>query len=217
VNKITVVDYGIGNLHSVVSALNYCGVKIELTDSPSKIAKASRLVLPGVGAFRNGMNSLKEKSIINPIRDFIKKGNPLLGICLGMQMLLDESEEFGIYEGFGFISGMVKSIPKTNINGEKHKIPHIGWSKLIPSRDDMHLSNNKIFKDVKAGESVYFLHSFHAITASKEDTLAYCDYNGRKLAAIIASENIYGCQFHPEKSGLIGLKIIENFCKNTYS
>jgi glutamine amidotransferase len=212
-NTVTVIDYGVGNIHSVVSAIKKCGAKVKLTNSPSEIAQADRLVLPGVGAFRDGMNGLKEKLLIDPIKVFIKRDRPFLGICLGMQMMLDISYEFGEHEGLGSIPGKVISIPKTTLDGDLHKIPHIGWNNLKPYNEESDWKGT-IIQDIKPGESVYFLHSFQAKTIEKAHTLAYCDYNGRSLSALIFSENIYGCQFHPEKSGPVGLKIMNSFCNS---
>lgn len=212
-NKVTVIDYSVGNLFSVTSAIEKCGAKVNLTNCSSEISKAERLVLPGVGAFRDGMKGLKEKSLIDPIKTFIKTGRPFMGICLGMQMMLDRSEEFGIHQGLGLIPGKVISIPKTMSNELPHKIPHIGWSSLEPSDKESDWGGT-ILQKIKPKESVYFLHSFHAVTRDKKDTLSYCDYNGRKLSAVIFSENIYGCQFHPEKSGPVGLKIMDSFCNS---
>ncbi len=208
--KITIVDYGMGNLLSVSRAFEHCGASVILTNSPDAIENAERLVLPGVGAFANGMAGLSSKALIDPVKRFSISNRPFLGICLGMQMMLDISEEFGIHKGLGLIDGKVMAIPPAVADGKPHKIPHIGWnSLLIP-----HIRkswNDTIFADVAPEESVYFVHSFVVVPKNEENNLAYCEYNGIKLCAAIKSGNMYGCQFHPEKSGDVGLRIIKKF------
>ena len=126
--SVTVIDYGVGNLLSVSRALEHCGAQVDLADNPAQIARAHRLVLPGVGAFKDGMDGLRERALVEPIRQYASGGRPLLGICLGMQLLLDVSEEFGAHEGLGLIPGRVAAIPATTADGVPHKIPHIGWN-----------------------------------------------------------------------------------------
>lgn len=214
ITKITVIDYGVGNLLSVTRGIEKCGAEVNLTNSASEISQAERLILPGVGAFKDGMNGLKEKCLIEPIESFVKKGRPFLGICLGMQMILDKSEEFGIYDGLGFISGSVIPIPRTSKDGYPHKIPHIGWNNLEPCYKESDWQGT-VLEKVKPGESVYFVHSFYAKPTKDEHVLAQCDYNGRSLSAVVFFENIYGCQFHPEKSGPVGLRILDSFCNSS--
>jgi len=212
--KVTVIDYGIGNLLSVCRALEYCGATVELTDSPEQILKAQFLILPGVGAFADGMEGLRQRNLIPAILQYASNGNPLLGICLGMQLLMDSSEEFGNNKGLGLIPGRVVAIPPTGLNGEPHKIPHIGWNELIlPNL--IGTWENTILDKVKPGDSVYFVHSFTCVPSDPRYRLADCNYNGRIISAAIKSHNIYGCQFHPEKSGIIGLRIIQEFLKLT--
>jgi len=210
-SKVTVVDYGIGNLLSVIRGLEKCGTDVILTDSADLIANADRLILPGVGAFYNGMAALHERMLIEPISIFSEKNRPFLGICLGMQMMLDTSEEYGKHEGLGLIPGEVVTIPNTRENGYSHKIPHIGWNNLLYSSEQTNWKGT-ILEKIEPNQSVYFVHSFVAKPFENRHILANCDYNGRLLTAVVCSENMYGCQFHPEKSGPIGLKILENFC-----
>jgi len=209
VKTIVIADYGIGNILSVVRAFEYHHANVKVTDSPSDIANACTLVLPGVGAFGDGMKGLRNKGLIEPILEHCLKGKPFLGICLGMQMMLDASEEFETNLGLGIIHGEVKIIPDTGINGTHHKIPHIGWNSLSPSETSNW--NGTILDNIEHGAFVYFVHSFTAVPANTQNRLADCFYNGRIISAAIQNNNIYGCQFHPEKSGRVGLQIIKNF------
>lgn len=212
--KITILDYGIGNILSVSRAFEHCGAEVSLTDSPMDVIKAEMLVLPGVGAFADGMNGLAAKSLIDPIKEFVKKDRPFMGICLGMQMMLDESEEFGLHYGLGLIHGRVKKIESTSSDSLKHKIPHIGWNRLVlPENRDKKWWDNTILSRIPEDSATYFVHSFTAVPDKAENRLADAYYGGRLISAVIREGNIYGCQFHPEKSGKIGLKIIENFLK----
>ncbi len=209
--KVTILDYGIGNILSVNRAFEYCGAEVILTDRPEEVIKADMLVLPGVGAFGDGMKGLASRNLIDPIREYAKTNRPFLGICLGMQMMLDESEEFGIHEGLGLIHGRVVKIDDTAVDGYMHKIPHIGWNGLVaPSCAKW---DNTILAGIPADSTVYFVHSFTAVPDNDENRLADAYYGGRLISAVIRQGNIYGCQFHPEKSGKTGLKIIENFLR----
>ena len=207
---VTVIDYGMGNLFSVSKAFEYCGAETVITDSPLVIDKAQKLVLPGVGAFVDGMNNLHKRNLIEAIKKFALSERPLLGICLGMQMLLEMSEEFGTHEGLGLIPGKVVAIPGTDLNGLRHKIPHVGWNQL--SRP-AHLDNweGTILSSIEPQTAVYFVHSFAAQPLYKDHYLAECSYNGHIICATIQSNFLSGCQFHPEKSGEMGLRIIKNF------
>lgn len=208
--RVTVVDYGMGNLLSVARALEYCSAEVLITSDIEPIEHAELLVLPGVGSFPDGMAELHARGLIGPIRAFAGKGRPFLGICLGMQMMLDSSEEFGTHEGLGLIPGKNVAIPQTGTDGKPHKIPHIGWNELaLPAPETVW--ENTVLSDVDPGDSVYFVHSFTAFPDHSEHRLADCRYNGRVIAAAIRSGMLYGCQFHPEKSGETGLKIIKSF------
>lgn len=206
--KITVIDYGIGNILSVVRALTHCGAEVLLTNSPYDIRNSRALILPGVGAFEDGMRGLRERKILEPIKEYATTGYPFMGICLGMQMMLDVSDEFGMHKGLGLIPGRVVKIENTTIEGNNQKIPHIGWNKLELSGADW---NNTILSGVETQSEVYFVHSYTAIPQNNEHRLADTYYGGRQISAVIKKDNLYGCQFHPEKSGTIGLKIIANF------
>lgn len=207
---VAIIDYGLGNLLSVRRALEHCGATVEITAEPEVILNASRVVLPGVGAFANGMKALHQHGLDKVVRQVAIKNTPLLAICLGMQMLLDESEEFGLTPGLGLIPGSVIPIPAIRVDGTPQKIPHIGWSALVPpSRGDKWCS--KYLELLKPGEEVYFVHSFMAAPLHSEHLIAESIYGGVSIPAVIGYKNIIGCQFHPEKSGDVGLKILRKF------
>ncbi len=207
---ITIVDYGIGNIFSVSRAFLNCGAVVEVTDNPKDIAKAKSIVLPGVGAFSKGMDGLRQRGLIDILRDFADTGRPMLGICLGMQMLFAESYEFGRHPGLGILEGKIVPIPNVNQLGKKLKIPHIGWAPLLSVEDDLNW-NNTFFQNIETGDEAYFVHSFMAIPEAKNEQLAIANYDDVRICAAVAKGNILGCQFHPEKSGDVGLKIINNF------
>lgn len=208
--KVTVVDYGVGNLYSVTRAFEYVGAEVELTADVAAIRAASRLVLPGVGAFRSCVEELAGHGLTGVVRDFALCGRPMLGICVGMQMLFSSSDEFGITPGLALIPGHVTVVPSTGADGAPHKIPHIGWNRLrlAEGRDSW---AGTLLDGLTPGEaSVYFVHSYTAQPQSS-DRLADADYDGRLISAVVRSGSLYGCQFHPEKSGETGLSIIRNF------
>lgn len=207
---VTVIDYGMGNIMSVSQAFEHFGAKVRLTDSPVSIKNADYLVLPGVGAFGDGMAGLKERGIVEAIREFAGLERPFLGICLGMQMMLDSSEEFGLHEGLGLVPGRVLTVPDKGTDGTPHKIPHIGWNKLLlPSHGKGW--DGTILAGIEPGVYSYFVHSFSVVPDNEEDRLADCDYDGCLISAALKTGSLYGCQFHPEKSGKVGLRIIKNF------
>lgn len=207
---VTVIDYGIGNLFSVQRSLEYCGAKVIVSADPATILASSRLVLPGVGAFGNAMAALAERNLVGPIREVAASGKPLMGICLGMQLLLSESEEFGRAEGLNLIPGRVVAVPDHDIDGQSLKIPHIGWNALVPCASEGW--QHPLLKDNRAGDAMYFVHSFMAIPDDPTSRLADCHYGGNVISAIIGRDNVFGCQFHPEKSGEAGLRLIKAFC-----
>jgi imidazole glycerol-phosphate synthase subunit HisH len=208
--EVTVIDYGVGNLLSVQRGLEHCGAKVILTADPMQILTARRVVLPGVGAFGNAMQALEQLDLVTVIRELAQRKTPLLGICLGMQLLLEESEEFGLTAGLGLIPGRVIPVPAITILGETQKIPHIGWSALQVSDTDEDWQET-LLQDNKPGEAVYFVHSFMAVPTDSANRIADCMYGGHKVAAMVSRGHITGCQFHPEKSGEVGLKILRRF------
>ena len=194
---IAVIDYGAGNLFSVINALNYIGLDNITTRDKAELQRADAIILPGVGAFPRAMEMLGRAGLIECIKqESLKK--PLLGICLGMQLLFDYSEEFGFTEGLGLIGGNVRLLECGAL-----KIPHIGWNELIKTQDD------SLLKGLDKGSSVYFVHSYMAYT-NEANTLAVTDYGG-PVTALVKSGYTYGAQFHPEKSGEVGLQILRNF------
>jgi len=211
-SSVTIIDYGMGNLLSVSRAFAHCGAQPVLTATPEGIRAAERLVLPGVGAFADGMAGLRERGLIDPIREHAAGGKTFLGICLGMQMMLDSSEEFGSHAGLGLIPGRVVAIPPTGVDGKPHKIPHIGWNGLVPSSVAT-AWNGTVLEGIRPGAAAYFVHSFTAVPVDPAHRLADCLYNGRVIAAVIRAGEVYGCQFHPEKSGEVGLDIVRDFLR----
>lgn len=205
--SVTVVDYGIGNLLSVTRALERCGARVTLESSPLFIAKAERLVLPGVGAFGNGMAELRQRNLVEAVCDFANCGRPMLGICLGMQMLLDGSDEFGASEGLGVIPGWVRQLPEQ----PGIKLPHIGWSAIRPPQGANW--EGSLLENIPPGHEMYFVHSFHADPTDPAHRLAETRYGEYASCSVVKKDNITGCQFHPEKSGEVGLDIIRNFLK----
>jgi glutamine amidotransferase len=208
--EVIVIDYGLGNLLSVQRGLEHCGAKVILTADPEKILAAKRVVLPGVGAFANAMQALESLGLVSVIREVAQRKTPLFGICLGMQLLLEESDEFGVTAGLGLIPGRVIAVPDCTLLGASQKIPHIGWSELRPSNAAVDWQHT-LLEDNHPGDSVYFVHSFMAVPTSTAHRIADCLYGGHKIAATIGRDKITGCQFHPEKSGEVGLKILRRF------
>ncbi len=210
--EVVVIDYGIGNLLSVCRGLEHCGAIVNITADPDSILSAERVVLPGVGAFADGMAELQRLDLDTVIQKVANEGIPLLGICLGMQMLLDESEEFGTTKGLGLIPGKVIPVPLMAIDGQTQKIPHIGWNSLeLPEKQSNW--DGTLLQGVKPGDAVYFVHSFMASTSEPEHCIANCNYGGAPISAVICRKNIFGCQFHPEKSGKIGLNVLRKFLR----
>lgn len=209
--RVVVVDYGMGNLLSVQRGFQACDARVEISADPDSIRKAERLVLPGVGAFKDGMHELQKLSLCEAIHDFVHTERPLLGICLGMQMLLDESEEHGVNPGLGLIAGRVEQIPRSGPQpNATRKIPHIGWS-AIRSPHENTSWNSSVLQGLAEGEFFYFVHSYRAVPDDARDLLAVCEYEHIQISAVIAHDNVTGCQFHPEKSGEAGLGILSRF------
>lgn len=200
---IAIIDYGVGNLFSLSCSFKAIGAETIITGDPDVIRKAEKLILPGVGAFGDAAKKLAESGLDKVIKEEVSKGKKLLGICLGMQLLFEESHEYGVHKGLGLIKGSV--VPMENKIPKEYKIPHIGWNPLIFKKD------NELFKYIKNGDCVYFVHSYYAET-EKDALIATAEY-GEELTAAVAKDNVYGCQFHPEKSGSVGLNILKAFCE----
>lgn len=200
---IAVIDYGVGNLFSLCSSLNAIGASSVVTNDPETIKKADKILLPGVGAFSDAIKKLRETGLDKLIIDEVKGGKKILGICLGMQLLFEKSYEYGEHEGLGLLKGSV--VPMQGVIPADLKIPHIGWNSLRITK------NHPLFKYVNEGDFVYFVHSYYA-TGCEDSLLADTEY-GERLTAAVALGNVTGTQFHPEKSGDIGLGILKGFCE----
>jgi imidazole glycerol phosphate synthase, glutamine amidotransferase subunit len=203
---IAVIDYGVGNLFSLLSSLNYVGLHTKLTNDIEEIKNANGIILPGVGAFRDAIGNLEKYGLKETLINEARKGKPFLGICLGMQMLFEKSYEYGEYEGLGLINGTVEEIKKYIPENSDLKIPHMGWNSLIINE---RFKDDKILKDIDNNEYVYYVHSYFAKTDTK-NIVTYSEY-GTKIPGIVKNENVYGMQFHPEKSGDTGLKLLKNW------
>ena len=203
---IAVIDYGVGNLFSLLSSLNYVGLHTKLTNDIEEIKNANGIILPGVGAFRDAIGNLEIYGLKETLINEAKNGKPFLGICLGMQMLFEKSYEYGEYEGLGLINGTVEEIKKYVSENSDLKIPHMGWNSLIINE---RFKDDKILKDIDNNEYVYYVHSYFAKTDTK-NIVTYSEY-GTKIPGIVKNENVYGMQFHPEKSGDTGLKLLKNW------
>ncbi|MBQ4556605.1 MAG: imidazole glycerol phosphate synthase subunit HisH [Clostridia bacterium] len=201
---IAIIDYGVGNLFSLKSSFDAIGANTTVTSDAEVIKAADKILLPGVGAFGDAAEKLRNSGLDKVIIAEAKKGKPLLGICLGMQLLFEKSFEYGEHEGLGLIPGEIR--PISDVIPNELKIPHIGWNAL-----EINGEKNAIFKHINNGDHVYFVHSYYAKTNS-ENVIATAEY-GAALTAAAACENVYGCQFHPEKSGKVGLNILKAFCE----
>ena len=208
--KVTIVDYGLGNILSVKRGLERCGGDVFVSSSPEEIMHAERLVLPGVGAFPKGIRLLEEKGLTSSLQDYSLQGRPLLGVCLGMQLLFESSDEFTQTMGLGIFRGNVVPIANKDNSGEKIRVPHIGWSPLVGSGPKSTWSNS-LLKSQRYGSCAYFVHSYKAEVSEQGDLIAYTLYSDEKIPAVVNRGTIYGTQFHPEKSGEVGLGILRNF------
>ncbi len=206
---ITIVDYGVGNLRSVARAFEHVGANVDVTSDAQKIIQAERLILPGVGAFGHCMEELNKRNLIEPILKFAASEKPFLGICVGMQIMLSVGEEFGEHKGLGLIAGRVQEIPKLN----DRILPVIGWMNLKKT-DGINGWQGTILEKTPAGSSVYFVHSFAANPDDKTVRLAEYEYDGINIAAAVSKDNLTGVQFHPEKSGLVGINMLKGFVKD---
>lgn len=210
--NIVVVDYGLGNIKSIRNAFEALGVEVLLSRQREIILGADGLILPGVGAFSHGMRNLIKYGLDDVIRDYAKTNKPLLGICLGMQMLMEESEEFGVTKGLGLIKGRVIKFPVAQ--AKKTRLPHISWNEI--KRKSVNWEDT-ILENVPNGSNMYFVHTFVAKPDYEHNILSVTEYADVEFCSSIIKDNVYGCQFHPEKSAALGLNIINNFikiCKN---
>lgn len=205
---IAVIDYGVGNLFSLCRSLEAIGQQPVVTGDPALLRQADKLFLPGVGAFADAADKLRQTGLDEVIRQEAAKGKPILGICLGMQLLFEESLEFGSWKGLGLIPGKV--VPMEGVVPAEYKIPHIGWNALHYPQGEAH----PLLASVPDGACVYFVHSFYA--ADCDDAVIATTEYGAVLTAAVAKGNVMGCQFHPEKSGEVGLSILKTFCEGSW-
>ncbi len=195
---IAIVDYGMGNLRSVENALDFLGIESIITSDKETIFNSDGIILPGVGAFPDAIDNIKEAGLDKVLKEAVNKGKPLLGICLGMQLLFEESDEVKLSKGLGFLKGRIE---KLNID---LKVPHMGWNSLNMEKE------STILNGIEKGSHVYFVHSYYAVTGEEGILNAYADY-GVKVPGVVSKGNVYGIQFHPEKSGEVGLRMLKNF------
>lgn len=200
---IAIVDYGVGNLYSLKQSFQAIDAKVIVTAEPELLKKADKILLPGVGAFGDAAEKLRNTGMAEAVMEQAAAGKPLMGICLGMQLLFDRGYEYGDHAGLGLIRGEVR--PISEVIPKELKIPHMGWNALDFTRE------SKLFSKIQNGDYVYFVHSYYAANC-QEATIATADY-GAPLTAAVEKENVFGCQFHPEKSGKVGLEILRAFCE----
>lgn len=198
---VAIVDYGVGNLFSLKSSFAAIGVEAVVSADPKVLESADRIILPGVGAFEDAAKKLRNSGLDKVLKELAEKGKPLMGICLGMQLLFEKSYEYGEHEGLGLIKGAVK--PIKDVIPSDLKIPHIGWNPLVIKK------SSPLFSKINDGDCVYFVHSFYA--ADCDDSVIAVSEYGAELTAAVQSKNVFGCQFHPEKSGKVGLNILKAF------
>ena len=198
---VAIIDYGVGNLFSLKSSLKEIGAEAVVTSDEKVIAETDRIILPGVGAFEDAARKLRDSGMAEVVKREAAAGKPMMGICLGMQLMFDVGYEYGVHEGLGLIRGSVRAI--ADVIPEGYKIPHIGWNLLKFKKE------SPLFKYIKEDDYVYFVHSYYAAECD-ESVIAVTEY-GAELTAAVANGNVYGCQFHPEKSGEVGMKILKAF------
>ena len=209
-DTIIMIDYGASNIRSAQKAFEHIGADVQLTDDPEVVRRATKLVLPGVGAFGSGMAGLHRHNLPEAIQESVRRGVPFLGICVGMQLMFTEGHEMGIHQGLDLLPGKVVKFPdsltvKNSQSTINHlKVPHMGWNQLEPAWE------NPLLDDIQAGDYTYFVHSYYCDPEDATAVLAWTDY-GFPFASVVAKDNIYGLQFHPEKSQNVGLTILKNF------
>ena len=210
-SEVIIVDFNLGNLHSVKKACEVCNIRARISSQKNDIEQADALILPGVGAFGEAMSNLKQLGLVKPIKDFVVSGRPLFGICIGLQLLFSESSEFGLTKGLNLINGKVEKISFENQEIYKNfRIPFIGWNKI------KYTNKSTLFDNINECEFFYFVHSYYAKSISKTCLIASSKYGDQEVTAAIESDNIFATQFHPEKSGNSGLQIYKNW-KSKYN
>lgn len=213
--KVSVIDYGLGNLRSVTNAFEVLGYPVEVVEDASSLLNAELLILPGVGAFFDGMKGLESRDLINPLRDYVASGRSLLGICLGMQLLMSESMEFGCHEGLGLIKGQVVEFwSQDKVKDRAYRVPHVGWNPLIQP-ESVNWSETLLHETPQETDA-YFVHSFKVEPQETNHILASTIYGQQTFCSVIKKDNIIGTQFHPEKSGLAGMRMLDQFCQQAF-
>lgn len=206
--KITILDYNMGNLFSVKNAFLSFGVETKISSNSTEFGESDALIIPGVGAFGEAVDNLKKRNLINPIIDFYNTGKPIMGICLGLQLFFENSEEFGYNKGLGIIKGDVLKF-KTNIDS-KQKIPHMGWNKVLNEKNETFWEKSPL-NDIPNDAFMYFVHSYYVKPVDEDVVLSTTEYLGNKFCSSIKFKNIFACQFHPEKSGKDGINIFKKW------
>jgi imidazole glycerol-phosphate synthase subunit HisH len=210
--RVTLLDYGMANLLNVARAFEQCGAQVTVTENAAEALAASRLVVPGVGSFQHAVEEMAARGLDDAVRQFAQSGRPLFGICVGMQMLFDMSEEFGEHRGLGILPGKVAGVPNRTTEGRPQRVPHIGWNHLLHCNDN-DWSDTLLRPYQGKQPALYFVHSFAAQPAQDSDRLADCGYGGHRLCAAVQRGNIVATQFHPERSGEAGLALLQEFLR----
>jgi len=198
-SKLVIIDYGVGNFRNVQKAFQSIGADAEITESVDVVNNAKVLILPGVGAFGDAITNLRQRELDQPVLNGVKAGKPLLGICVGLQLLFDESEEMGHYLGLGILPGKIVRFPESEL-----VVPHMGWNQIEPARQ------HPLVNNIDPGDFAYFAHSYYAAPENKSDVIGTTDY-GFQYASVVGRDNVCAIQFHPEKSQQVGLQILKNF------
>ncbi len=209
--KIVIIDYGLGNLFSVKHACDYFDVKSKISFDKNDIEEADGIILPGVGAFGEAMDNLSRLDLVEPLKDYIKRGKPFLGVCLGMQLLFTESEEFGSNKGLGIIDGTIKKFPLKSESGINLKVPQIAWNQVYKNPTTSQYWSESPLRDVENGEYMYFVHSFYAKPEHHSNILTTTSYEDFEYCSSVFKDNVYATQFHPEKSAEEGIRIYHNW------
>ena len=207
--KVAIIDYGLGNIFSIKNACEIAGLETLITSTPSEIENSDALILPGVGAFGDAINSLKEKGLDDVIYNFVKTGKPFLGICLGMQLMFTESEEFGIHKGLDLINGKIIKFPNKDDQNKNLKVPQIQWNQIYKHNTENW--ENSPLNNINEGDYMHFVHSYYAIPEQNESILSFSEYGGIRYASSVIKDNLLGIQFHPEKSADKGIEIYKSW------
>ena len=211
VRTVTLLDYGMANLLNVARALQHCGADVSIVETPREAREADRLIVPGVGAFQHAMDEIRSRGLDDAVKAHAASGRPLLGICVGMQMLFEVSEEFGEHEGLGILPGRVRALPNRTVAGGEQRVPHIGWNQLRAPASDRTWTDSVLGSFVDEEPAMYFVHSFSADPGLQSDRLADCIYGGHRICAAVQRGNVTATQFHPERSGEAGLQLLRAF------